>query len=230
MGRPTITVQNPGVLGLTTSMSYHANGQLATLTAANADTGAQVTTYTYGSTLTDSAIVSNELLVQTEYPEGGLATYAYNRQQQRTKLTDPNATVHEYDYDKLGRLIADKVTTLGSGGGVIDTAVRRIERTYEVRGMVETVTSFSAVSGGSVVNEVEFAYNDFGQLATERQEHGGSVSGSSPTITYAYVDGTGNTIRPTQVTYPNTTVLTYDYGTSGGANDRLSRVEKINWS
>jgi hypothetical protein len=55
-------------------------------------------------------------------------------------------------------------------GGVIDGAVRRIEQGYEVRGMVQTVTSYSAASGGTVVNDVAFTYNDFAQLTIEQQE------------------------------------------------------------
>jgi len=48
---------------------------------------------------------------------------------------------------------------------------------------------------------------------------------SSPKVTYSYADGSANTLRPTSVTYPDGRVLTYDYGTSGGMNDKLSRVE-----
>jgi len=54
---------------------------------------------------------------------------------------------------------------------------------------------------------------------------------SSPKVTYSYANGSANTIRPTSVTYPDNTggtrVLTYDYGTSGGMNDKLSRVENL---
>ncbi|MEZ6131597.1 MAG: hypothetical protein R3C59_23245 [Planctomycetaceae bacterium] len=31
------------------------------------------------------------------------------------RITDQGGTVHEFDYDKLGRQILDRVTTLGSG-------------------------------------------------------------------------------------------------------------------
>lgn len=59
---------------LTTSMTYRPSGQINALTATNADT-AQVTAYNFGSTLTDSAVASNELLVDFEYTETELARH-----------------------------------------------------------------------------------------------------------------------------------------------------------
>jgi YD repeat-containing protein len=106
-------------------------------------------------------------------------SYCYNRQQQQTKLTDQNGTIHEYDYDKLGRLTQDRVTTLGTHGGAsVDGTVRRIGRSYEVRGLLEKVTSYTSatVGSGSVVNEVQYVYNSFQQLMTEYQSHSGAVT------------------------------------------------------
>jgi hypothetical protein len=41
-----------------------------------------------------------------------------------------------------------------------------------------------------VVNEVQFAYNSFGQLVADYQEHGGAVKTStSPKVEYQYADG-----------------------------------------
>jgi hypothetical protein len=109
--------------------------------------------------------------------------------------------VHAYDFDKLGRQTQDRVTALGAD---IDAAVRRIDRTYEVRGLLEKATSYDKTAGdcpdfaesaqsacggspsprrfwshidnatvgsGSVVNEVQRAYNTFGQLTAEYREH-----------------------------------------------------------
>src|SRR4051812_7510047 len=50
---------------------------------------------------------------------------------------------------------------------------------------------------------------------------------SSSKVTYSYANGSANTIRPTSVTYPDGRVQTYNYGTAGGMNDRLSRVESL---
>jgi hypothetical protein len=47
---------------------------------------------------------------------------------------------------------------VGSG---VDSAVRRIASTYEVRGMRTKATSYNnaTVGSGSVVNETQFTYN-----------------------------------------------------------------------
>lgn len=138
------------------------------------------------------------------------------------KLKDQNGTVHAYEFDKLGRLLHDRVTTLASG---VDGAVRRISTTYEVRGLVEKVTSYdnATVGSGTVVNEVQFAYNDFGQLITDYQAHGGAVNTStSPKVQYTYANGAGNHVRREKITYPNGRILRYEY--ASGADANLSRV------
>jgi RHS repeat-associated protein len=84
------------------------------------------------------------------------------------------------------------------------------------------------VGSGSVVNEAQFSYNDFGQLVTDYQEHGGAVNTStSPKVQYGYAAGGDNTIRPTSTTYPDGRVLAYHYGSSGGIDDALSRVSAL---
>jgi len=84
------------------------------------------------------------------------------------------------------------------------------------------------VGSGSVVNEVQNAYNDFGQLETQYQEHSGAVSTStSVKVEYSYEDGSANTIRPTGITYPDGRTLTYSYGSPDSDSDQLSRVEAL---
>lgn len=48
-------------------------------------------------------------------------------------------------------------------------------------------------------------------------------------MSYAYASGgsSSNQIRPTSLTYPDSRSITYDYGTSGDPDDRLSRVSAI---
>ena len=53
---------------VTTEHTYNADGLPLTLTAKNASTGDQTTTFTYGTTLSDSDIARNDLLRNTEYP------------------------------------------------------------------------------------------------------------------------------------------------------------------
>jgi RHS repeat-associated protein len=113
----------------------------------------------------------------------------------------------------------------------VDSTVQQIALTYEIRGMVQGITSLNIPSGGTsanVVNDVQRVYNGFRQPITEYQEHAGAVNTStSLNVQYSFADGSANTIRPTGVTYPNGNTLAYDYGTSGLANDLLSRVQGL---
>jgi len=202
-----------------------------TLTAQNTTTENQTTTYQYGSTLTESAVASSRLKRYEIYPDsvGGSdqIAFTYNRQAQPTSVTDQNGTVHSLNYDLLGRQTADRITTVGTS---IDNVVLRISTTYEVRGMVQNVTSYdnATVGSGNVVNDVQWAYNTFAQLATEYQSHVGAVNTStSPKCQYAYADGSANTIRPTSMTYPNGRVVNESYGTSGSMPDATSRIASL---
>ena len=244
-GRTTCTIQNyvaiagcgsaaddvtPGEdQNVVTQMTYNADGAILTLTAKNPATGDQTTTYVYGTTLADSDLASNDLLRAEIYPDtedgADAVSYTYNRQGQVTSKTDQNGSVHEYAFDLLARPTSDAVTTLGTD---VDDAVLRIDQSYEVRGMVESITSYDAASGGSVVNEVQNVYNDFAQLATQYQEHNGAVNtGTTLKVEYGYADGSDNTIRPTSLTYPDGRVLDYRYDDE--AADELSRIRTLRW-
>ncbi|MBI1310777.1 hypothetical protein GC176_05665 [bacterium] len=52
-------------------------------------------------------------------------------------------------------------------------------------------------------------------------------TGTTPSVQYGYADASANTIRPTSLTYPDGRSLTYSYGTSGGTDDKASRVAGI---
>ncbi|MGL5097641.1 MAG: RHS repeat-associated core domain-containing protein, partial [Planctomycetia bacterium] len=147
---------------ITTTFSYTPDSLLKALTAANAATGAQITEYIYGTTLTDSTVARADLLRAEVYPDSvdgsDRVVFSYNRQSQRKTQTDQRGVVRAFDYDKLGRLIHDRVTTLPSGVG---GAVRRISTEYDVRGVVALLTSWSdaTVGQGAVVNQVKSSYN-----------------------------------------------------------------------
>lgn len=236
LGRVTATIANatgcscPGNdTDVTVRQAYDADGHLVRLTAENPTTGPQTTTYLYGVTPSASALASNDLLAAVIYPDAvdgaDRVTYAYNRQGQQTRITDQNGTVRELAYDKLGRQTADRVAEVGSG---VDGTVRRLETVYDTRQRVETRSSYSAATGGSVVNQLQYEYDNFGQVAREYQSHSGAVNtGTTPYVDYAHDDATANTIRATSVTYPSGRVLDYAYGTSGSDDDRLSRVFQL---
>jgi len=161
------------------------------------------------------------------YPDGGVVSYDVNLQSQVKQLTDQNGTVHAFDHDLLGREVNDRVVTLGTG---IDSTVQRIGLTYEVRGMLQNITSYSSpvVGAGTVINDVQRVYNSFEQPTAEYQEHNGAVNtATSVMVGYQYADGSANTIRQTGMVYPNGRVLTMDYGPVGGMDDALSRVASL---
>ena len=204
---------------------------MATLTAINSVTGDQVTTWIYGTTLNDSDIASNDLLSVKQLPDNvsgnDEVTYEYNRQGQVKEIDDQNGSVRVLEYDELGRLEHDRVTTLGGG---VDGSIRRVTRSYEVRGMLATLTSYdnATVGSGSVVNDVNYVYDGFAQLATEYQSHNGAVNtGTSPKVQYAYADGSSGYARRISMTSPDGTVTGYGYGSAGGASDAFNRVEQI---
>ncbi len=217
-------------LNRTTRYEYNGEGNLEKLIVENSTTGNQETEWSYGVTTGNGSDINSKSLVYQKIHASGAAesdttTFKYNRQGQVKEMSDPRSVVRQFDFDELGRITADKVTSLPAG---VDGAVRRIENSFDAHGRLEKVTSYNASSGGSVVNEVQYAFNDFDQLTTEYQEHSGAVNTStSKKVQYAYANGSSNTIRRTSMTYPDNKVLTYDYGTSGGSNDELGRVEKI---
>ena len=210
----------------TTQFTYNPDDQVLTRTDKNGTTGDQVTQYVYGTTLAGSDVASKALLTTVIYPDsvGGSdqVVLTYNRLGEAKTNTDQRGTVHTLIYDKLGRFSQDQVTTLGTG---VDNGILMIARTYDVRGNPLNVTSYNAVSGGSVVNDVQSAYNSFGQLTAEYQSHSGAVNtATTPKVQYAYASGSANTVRPVSLTYPNGRVINLSYGTANATNDVLSRI------
>ena len=154
-------------------------------------------------------------------------TYSYNRQGQQTLVTDQRGCQHAYDYDGLGRQIHDRVVTLGTG--VFDTP-RRISTEYDSRGMVSNLTTWdnATVGSGTILNQVQNVYNEFGQQTDSYQGHDGSVNvATTPVVRFNYYHSGGNRIRIAGMTYPNGRALTYDYGVADGMNDACSRIESI---
>jgi YD repeat-containing protein len=224
-----------------TQFCWHPSGQLSKLILVNAETGDQSTRWLFGTTLADSAIASNSLVRTKIYPESddrpapaadgpdGIYSrleYSYNRQGQQTVFKDADGTTHAYEFDKMGNIIADRVTVLAAG---LDAAVLRIGTSYDVRGLTAKVTSYDAASSGTVVNESAFEYDAFRNLVADKQSHAGVVDGSTPKVVYAFTSGAGNQMRKVSTTYPNGRVLSYLYGDTHSMDDHLNRVsaEKV---
>jgi RHS repeat-associated protein len=257
--RTTQTIEDVASLARTTNFTWTLDNLPASMTAVNSTTGDQTTWWIYGTTLADSGVARNDLLRCTACP-GAVLSWAtldsnawsnltvdqwanlpvgpddeqitqntYNRLSELATFTDKRATVRTFTRDVLGRLTDDGVTTVGSD---TDATVLRISRTFEVRGMVSTITSADTATpgAGTILNQVALGYNDFSQLVTDQQEHGGAVSGSTPSVGYVYDSGvsSSNEIRLNQLTYPNGRTIAYSFGISGGMSDYLNRVDAIN--
>ena len=214
----------------TTQYTYNPDGKMVTLTAKNVVTGDQVTQWIYGATLTDSDVASHELLREKRYPGDTASSpdrisYAYDRLGEIKESLDQNGSVHVFDYDLLGRLAHDRVTVLAKG---VNGAVRRISKGYEVRGMLQMVTSFdeAEVGAGRVLNEVFLAYDSFQNLVCDYQAHVGLVDPASTlSVQYTYADGSNNTVRQTGIIYPNGNQLAINYSSSEA--DVLSRPDAL---
>lgn len=211
----------------TTHYEYTDDGWLKKLKCDNATTGQQVTEWVYGVLNGGgSDLNSNRLVGQKFYADstGGsdCESYGYNRQQQMTSRGDQNGTLRILQYDKVGRLIYDVATIVGSG---LDNTIVGRGSAFNERGLKNRAFSISPAPA-AVVNDVVRLFNGFNQLVTEYQEHSGAVNTStSLKVQYSYENGSANTIRPTGVTYPDGTVITTAY-TSGQAGF-LSRPDQI---
>ena len=239
LGRVTKTVENyvDGTVSdgddKTTEYAYNGAG-MTSLTAKLTGGSGQTTQWVYGVTTGGgSGITSNDVAGATRWPDPSSGSASSSEQEsvtvnalgQTLTSTDRNGTVHTLTYDVLGRVTADAVTTLGSG---VDGAVRRVEAAYDGLGNPSLMTTYDAASGGSVVSQVQRAFNGLGQLTIEYQSHSGAVNTSTtPKVQYAYSEmaSGANHSRPTSMTYPSGYVLTANY--SSGLNSSISRLSSL---
>jgi RHS repeat-associated protein len=131
-----------------------------------------------------------------------------------------------------GRLIHDRVTTLGSS---VDDTVLRISTSFDIRGLRDALTSYdnATVGSGNAVNEVVFEYDDMGNLLKEYQEHEGGKDANTLYVQYNRDTAASsglytNRLRLASVRYPNGRLLHTTYGTSGEIGDLLDRAASLN--
>ena len=161
---------------------------------------------------------------------GDRVTTTADRLGRTTTTTDQRGMVHQYSFDSAGRLSADTVTSLGSSG-IVDGSVRRIGRSYDDVGRLETLTTYSDTAGTIAVNQIEYVYNGWGQLAREYQAHDGLVGANTPFVEYTYDDGASGGVakyvRLSQVTYPSGRQVQYGYGATQAIDDIMCRLATI---
>jgi YD repeat-containing protein len=167
----------------TTSYQYDGDNNVTFETANLPARAIETTEYVYGVTpTTGSDITSNDLIYATEYPSqsNGLPSNSneivdeYDALGEVNQMTDRNGNVHAYSFDVLGRTTSDAVTTFGTG---VDTTVQDLQYAYDGEGNLDQYTSYSAPTGGTVLNQVDLTYNGLGQLTQDQQAHSGSVGG-----------------------------------------------------
>ncbi|MBA3936049.1 MAG: RHS repeat-associated core domain-containing protein [Planctomycetes bacterium] len=225
----------------TTQTIYGPGWRVATLRALNPKglgngVEQQDTRYLYGSPFSATWPTNIIYPDSTDTTSSGTdqVKVGYDRLGRTTSRTDQRGVIHAYAFDTSGRLQADAATIPALTGDVqIDTGVQRIERAYDDVSRVKGISSFSATTGGTVVNAVAYTYNNLSQVARSDQSHSGAVvSGTTPGVSYTYADGaSGGTaayLRLTRVTYPTTaTSPAYLYAAAGTIGDRLNRLESI---
>jgi RHS repeat-associated protein len=162
----------------TTNYTYTLDNLIATMTAVNPTTGDQTTTWIYGTTLADSGVARNDLLVSTIYPDstGGAAWSTLTVAEWADLTTDgwadltvdpTTADATQVTYNRLAQqaTFTDQRGTVRSFyydelgrltddavttvGADTDSTVLRISRAYEIRGMASTITSADNATPGS---------------------------------------------------------------------------------
>ncbi len=211
----------------TTAYTYNAAGRALTVTAldpaadGNTTSDDQTTTYTYGDT--GSLMKREDFLLSIEYPDDSTnkVTFTYWYNGQLGFRTDQRGVMILRGYNDVGQLLTEDVGPYG--GGDVDLTVDKIVRTYDTSGRLEFVTSKD--SSNTVLNDVKYVYDNYGNLIQEFQNHDGAVTGGEPDIEYAYDSSAGN--RLVKVTYPNDRVVHFYYGGDNTITDRLSRLASI---
>jgi hypothetical protein len=194
---------------------------------------AETTTYHYGNNGTNTPL-DQSLLTQVTYPDGSTSLYTYNNVGQIATMTDRAGSKHVYTYDAEGRQTLDAVKTFGPN---VDTRVKAIGTQYDALGNVLAITSYNTTTGPAVtnqinvLNQVEHAYDGFGQLVADYENPNGAVSYTqggapinSPSVQYVY-EQSGDHSRLIGEVYPGgTRAIVYGYASSP-IDDEISRVD-----
>jgi len=136
--------------------------------------------------------------------------------------------------------IGSAVALMTLAGG-FDGAVRRISTTYLARGLVDKVTQYdnATVGSGSVVDDLRYAYDDWGNVSKFTQDVDSDLDGAASGRaafevghTYAKMTPSNpngrNTIRRLSTTIPGNTKIVYSYLVSSGRLDHTaSRVSRV---
>jgi YD repeat-containing protein len=146
-----------------------------------------------------------------------------------TKLLSSGASFSEFQ-GHTTKLLSSGASF--GGTGEVDQSVNAIVTAYDDVGRVSTVSSEGLVgSVESVLNQVEYAYDGWGNMIQEWQSPNGAVTTSTPEVQYQYADGASGGVaqyvRLTDLIYTNGRDVQYGYGTAGAVDDIMSRIGSI---
>ncbi len=161
--------------------------------------------------------------------------FAYNAQGQVTWHKDQAGNIIQTDFDTVGRETHRRATTVAGG---FDAAVERISTVYDSLGRVSTITQYDdpAVGSGNVTDHVKYAYDGWSNLTQFAMDRNSVISGGTDAsdgyydVDYTYTKATAgcNTIRKATMTYPQGSVVTYEYLSTGSLHDAdASRVTRV---
>jgi len=246
-----------------TETIFDAQGRLRSMKAYNpkgAGAGVQIqqTVFLFGTTSNQSTppVYRNDVVTVEIYPDsddsytlGGdgitpvpnngtdgvydRVEYTYDYASRKSTVKDQRQVLHTYGFDPQGRMVTDSVAYAFSGTRV-DLSILRKEYQYDSLSRRLTASSFNAASGGTLVNQVRFTYDGWGNPIKREDSHQGAVvPGTTPSVQMAYADGASGGVakyvRPASTTYPNGAIVYFNYPTPGSAStgDHLSRIDNI---
>jgi RHS repeat-associated protein len=246
----TTTPMSSAASDKTTGWTYDGLNQVVDLTAYNSNSTSQVTKYRRLYPKYAGGSPRDWLESYTAYPDstdtppsGSDWTMAVVSLDGRLRqFTDQNGTVHDYTYNNRRQLEFDKATTLGTN---IDGLVRSIKRTYDSRGRLENVYSYSDTAGaGTVRNRINNYYYDslsdnIGKFWFANQYHDATTPYSFTEIHDTSVDGSGiynDQLRTAVWVYPKGSKLAIRRGHADALqhtdnlDDRLGRITAADFS
>ena len=152
-------------------------------------------------------------------------------------MTDPRGVGHEYFYNNDGQQTQDNVTSFGTSGDVSET-VNQIDTCYDDIGRVHKITSEGVVDETeAVLNQIQYAYDGWGNEIQEWQALTGSVdTESTPSVQYTYSsplpsgEGEGEGVmfvRLSAMIYPNGREVDYGYGETTSTPTFAQTVDNI---
>jgi RHS repeat-associated protein len=231
---------SPATGSAITGYTYDGDNNILTQVAyfPGTSTPTQTTQYVLGIGGTAGTnLFSNDVISKVEYPiktgvsagqpdttSSGSVSYSFDLLGEVLTSADQNGSTHTFSRDILGRMTLDAITTLGTG---VDGAIRALGYNFTALGLPYQQTSYSNSGGTTVVNQVQDAYDGYGQLITQYQEHSGAVNTTtSLNVQYAYSQpSSANYSRLSAITYPNGRVE--DYVFNSGLDSDIGRVSAL---